>query len=277
MPPGLVGLDSDQVQWSYEANGTLSTASASYADGVVHTAHTWIQQWCYTGGPVSAGQGDSDQTVTVSIPVESDGSAFTDSAVPAVVHGATDNDRQLPERNDRFVAERGRERGIDRVGVAPDRCALGGAPNPSDPYTLAGVGTASAAVAVRDATGAVVATATADEQGAFSVTVPTGAVPPLLITQSVDGVDSEAVVYNTAPLPLASRGLRRGSRWRAGSLRCWRWARAAPYGADRMPSRPASFALEGLGTPRGHTHAALAGRRSIDGNEKDPEEETCIR
>jgi hypothetical protein len=47
---------------------------------------------------------------------------------------------------------------------------------------------AGAAIEVRDATGAVVATATADATGSYSLTVPSTAVAPFVVSASVDGV-----------------------------------------------------------------------------------------
>lgn len=75
-------------------------------------------------------------------------------------------------------------------------------PDANGDFTLTGTAQAGAAITVVDATGATVATGAADANGGWSVTIPGGTTPPLLISQTVGDTTSAPIEYNTAPLPV---------------------------------------------------------------------------
>ncbi|MGO4298899.1 Ig-like domain-containing protein [Leifsonia sp. RAF41] len=81
---------------------------------------------------------------------------------------------------------------------------------------LTGTGTAGATVTVKDSSGSTVGTATVDGSGNWSVMIPNGTVPPLSITQSVGGVASAPVEFNSAPLPIVAPAVALGALAFAG-------------------------------------------------------------
>ena len=81
---------------------------------------------------------------------------------------------------------------------------------------LTGTGTAGATVTVKDSSGSTVGTATVDGSGNWSVMIPNGTVPPLSITQSVGGVESAPVEFNSAPLPIVAPAVALGALAFAG-------------------------------------------------------------
>lgn len=87
-------------------------------------------------------------------------------------------------------------------GFVPFAASGATGPDGSGNYTLTGTAQPGASITVKDATGATVGTATADANGNWSATIPSGVTPPLSITQSVGGQTSAPIEFNTAPLPV---------------------------------------------------------------------------
>lgn len=75
-------------------------------------------------------------------------------------------------------------------------------PDANGDYTLTGTAQPGAEITVKDSTGATVGTATADANGNWSATIPSGVTPPLSITQKVGTDVSAPIEFNTAPLPV---------------------------------------------------------------------------
>lgn len=75
-------------------------------------------------------------------------------------------------------------------------------PDSNGDYHLSGTSQPGATITVKDATGATVGTGTADANGNWTVTLPTGVQPPLSITQTVGTDVSAPIEFNQAPLPV---------------------------------------------------------------------------
>ncbi|ODA89956.1 hypothetical protein ATY41_02645 [Leifsonia xyli subsp. xyli] len=91
-------------------------------------------------------------------------------------------------------------------------------PDEDGAYVLSGTGDPAGEVTVTDADGNIVGTATPDAGGSWSVTIPAGTKMPLTITQTVDGVTSDGVTYNEAPLPIISIGVGAASAAAIGGI-----------------------------------------------------------
>ncbi|ODA90357.1 hypothetical protein ATY41_10255 [Leifsonia xyli subsp. xyli] len=94
-------------------------------------------------------------------------------------------------------------------------------PDESGAYILSGMGSADGEVTVKDADGNIVGTATPAADGTWSVTIPEGTKAPLSITQTVNGVTSDAVTFNEAPLPVVSLGVAALALGTAGGDAAW--------------------------------------------------------
>ncbi|GAA2049203.1 Ig-like domain-containing protein [Leifsonia soli] len=75
-------------------------------------------------------------------------------------------------------------------------------PDANGDYTLTGTAQPGAEITVKDSTGSTVGTTTADANGNWSATIPSGVTPPLSITQKVGNDVSAPIEFNTAPLPV---------------------------------------------------------------------------